>query len=59
MGYEPRITVTTGQVIGQSVILPRGLNERITCGNVAPTLPASIAFMLCFGNEGIKVGENI
>ena len=59
MGYEPRITVTTGQVIGQSVILPRGLNERIACGNAAPTLPASIAFMLCFGNEDIKVGETI
>ena len=55
MGYEPRITVTTWQVIGQSVILPRGLNEGIACGNAAPTLPASIAFVLCFGNEDIEL----
>ena len=31
--------------------------ERIAGGNAAPTLPASIAFMLCFGNEDIEVGE--
>ena len=40
------------------MILPRGLKERIAGGNAAPTLPASIAFMLCFGNEGIEAGEN-
>jgi len=58
MGYDPRIAVTTWQVTGESVILPRGLNERIACGNAAPTLPASIAFMLCFGNEEIAIAYN-
>ena len=58
MGYDPRIVVTTWQVMGQNVILPRGPNERIACGNAAPTLPASIAFMLCFGNEDIAIAYN-
>lgn len=58
MGYDPRIPVTTWQLTGQPVILPQGSNERIAYGDAAPTLPASIAFMLCFGNEEIVIAYN-
>ena len=59
MGYDPRIALTTWQLTGQPVILPRGPNERIAYGNAALTGQVSIAFMLCFGSEEIAIAYNL